>query len=334
MTRPTPLSQVVADDLLIERVAGRQPAGDDPIAGLLAALAEHADRPLGRAPTGRRFRHHRVLSTLAALTIGASGASVAAAVTLPAGPPSAASARVAPAPARAGSAPGAELVRDVTGRVTVVGADGTRVESAWLPDGPVVLTPASDLGRGFGAEASRNRWAAIGSTALVLTGPEQDLGRQDPDGVDSTGNDGLEEGAGTDPADEAATPMGAGATPVDETAPEPTPDATPTTTPSDDATDQSGGTGEGDATPSGSGTTEPAADGDPAEAGTPDQAGQPGVNLPSGTPHPPAVGGPQVPPADNLPTLALPVPAAEPPVPTPPAGWAPADDAVVLAAPT
>ena len=77
MTRPTPLSQVVADDLLIDRVAGRQPAGDDPIAGLLAALAEHADRPLGRASTGRRFRPHRVLSTFAAVAIGASGAGVA-----------------------------------------------------------------------------------------------------------------------------------------------------------------------------------------------------------------------------------------------------------------
>ena len=331
MTRPTPLSQVVADDLLIERVAGRQPAGDDPIAGLLAALAEHADRPLGRARTGRRFRHHRILSTFAALTIGASGASVAAAVTLPASPPSAAPARVVPAPVRAGSAAGAELVRDATGRVTVIGADGTRVESAWLPDGlgPVVLTPVSDLGRAFGAEASRNRWAAIGgSTALVLAGQEQDLGRPDPDGVDSTRNDGLAENAGTDPADDAATPLDAGATLVDEPAPESTPDGTSTTTPgddststtpSDDSTDQSEGTGEGDATSSGSDTTEPAADGDPTDAATPDQAGQPGVNRPSGTPNPPAVDGPQVPPAGNLPTLALPVPAA---------------DAVVVAAPT
>ncbi|HEX5969086.1 MAG TPA: hypothetical protein VFY88_11455 [Intrasporangium sp.] len=348
MTKPTPLSQVVADDLLIDRVAGGGPAGDDPIAGLLAALADHADRPLGRARTGRRFRHHRVLSTLAALTIGASGASVAAAVTVPDVPPSAAPSRVASVPHRAGSALGAELVRDATGRVTVIGADGTRVESAWLPDGvgPVLLTPATDRRRALGAEASRDRWEAIGGlTALILAGPEQDPERADPDSADPTRSDGPGNDAGTGPADEAATPTDAAATPVDGPvdgpAAEPSPgetstatpsdDATPATTPSDDATDQNAGTGESDVAPYEPGTT------GSTHAAEPAHPGVPGAGRPSDTENPSAADGSQPYPADQLPSQAPPGPgvsAAEAPIPTAPVETAPADDAGAVAAPT
>jgi hypothetical protein len=329
VTKPTPLSQVVADDLLIDRVAGGGPAGDDPIAGLLAALADHADRPLGRARTGRRFRHHRVLSTLAALTIGASGASVAAAVTVPDVPPSAAPARVASAPDRAGSALGAELVRDATGRVTVIGADGTRVESAWLPDGlgPVLLTPATDRWRALGAEVSRGRWEAIGGlTALILAGPEQDPERADPDPADPTLSDGPGNDAGTGPADEAATPTDAAATPVDGPAAEPNPgetsgatpsdDATPATTPSDDATDQNAGTGESDVAPSEPGTT------GSTHAAEPAQPGVPGAGRHSDTENPSTADGSQPYPADQLPPQA------------PPGPGVPADDAGAVAAST
>ena len=341
MTRPTPLSQIVADDLLIDRVAGRQPAGDDPIASLLAALADHADRPLGRAPTGRRFRRHRVLSALAALTIGASGAGVAAAATVPAGTPSAAPAAVTRAPDRPASDLGAELVRDAAGRVLVVGLDGTRFDSAWLPDGvsPVLLTPAGALGRAFGAEASRNRWAALaGSAALLLAGPEQGLEGPDPDPADSTPKEAAEQDAAAGPADEAATPVDPAAAPVDEPAAEPdgaatsaappsddatpaaTPSegATPATTPSDDATDQSAGTGEGDATPSGPGTTRPAHAGKPADAGKPAPAGVPSAGSHPGTGD-----------ADNQ------LPQAPPALGVPaPAGSAPADVAGLVDAPT
>ena len=325
MTRPTYLSQIVADDLLIDRVAGRQPAGDDPIASLLAALADHADRPLGRAPTGRRFRRHRVLSALAALTIGASGAGVAAAATVPAGTPSAAPAAVTRAPDRPASDPGAELVRDAAGRVLVVGLDGTRFDSAWLPDGvsPVLLTPAGVLGRAFGAEASRNRWAALaGSTALLLAGPEQGLEGPDPDPADSTPKEAAGQDAAAGPADEAATPVDPAAAPVDEPAAEPdgaatsaappSDDATPATTPSDDATDQSAGTGEGDATPSGPGTTRPAHAGKPAPAGVPSAGSHPGTGDADNQL-------PQAPPALGVPA---------------PAGSAPADVAGLVDAPT
>ncbi len=286
MTRPTPLSQIVADDLLIDRVAGREPAGDDPIASLLAALAEHADRPLGRAPTGRRFRRHRVLSALAALTVGASGAGVAAAATVPDGTPSAAPALVTRAPHRPASGPGAELVRDASGRVLVVGADGTRFDSAWLPDGvsPVLFTPAGVLGRASGAEASRFRWAALpGSTALLRAGPKQGLEGPDLEPADATLTDEAQQDAATGPIDDAATPVDPAAAPVEQPAPEPngattsaatpsddattatTPsdDATSATTPTDDATDQS------DATPSGPETTGPTDAGKPADTGKP-----------------------------------------------------------------
>lgn len=349
MTRPTPLSQIVADDLLIDRVAGREPAGDDPIASLLAALAEHADRPLGRAPTGRRFRRHRVLSALAALTVGASGAGVAAAATVPDGTPSAAPALVTRAPHRPASGPGAELVRDASGRVLVVGADGTRFDSAWLPDGvsPVLFTPAGVLGRASGAEASRFRWAALpGSTALLRAGPKQGLEGPDLEPADATLTDEAQQDAATGPIDDAATPVDPAAAPVEQPAPEPngattsaatpsddattatTPsdDATSATTPTDDATDQS------DATPSGPETTgptdagKPADTGKPAELGKPPFAGEPGVGRHSGTDD-----------ADNLPPQALPgpgAPAIDAPIATPPPSSAPVDDGGLVAAPT
>jgi len=349
VTRPTPLGQVVADDLLIDLVAGRQPAGDDPIASLLAALAEHADRPLGRATTGRRFRRHRVLSALAALTVGASGAGVAAAATVPDGTPAAAPALVTRAPHRPASDPGAELVRDASGRVLVVGADGTRFDSAWLPDGvsPVLFTPAGVLGRASGAEASRFRWAALpGSTALLLAGPEQGLAGPDAGAADATPTEEAQQDATTGPIDDAATPVDPAAAPVEQPAPEPsgattsaatpsddattattpTDDATTATTPSDDATDPSAGADESDATPSGSETTGSADAGKPADTGKPASAGEPGVGRPSGTED-----------ADHLPPQALPgpgVPAIDAPMSTPPASSAPADDGGLVAAPT
>ena len=143
------------------------------------------------------------------------------------------------APDRPASDPGAELVRDAAGRVLVVGLDGTRFDSAWLPDGvsPVLLTPAGVLGRAFGAEASRNRWAALaGSTALLLAGPEQGLEGPDPDPADSTPKEAAGQDAAAGPADEAATPVDPAAAPVDEPAAEPDGAATSAAPPSDDAT--------------------------------------------------------------------------------------------------
>src|SRR3954470_23372667 len=80
------MSDLVADDLLLNRLAGRVDAGSEPVAGLLGALAAHADTPLP-SRTGRRrvANKHRYLGAFAALAVAASGAGVAAAVTLPGG---------------------------------------------------------------------------------------------------------------------------------------------------------------------------------------------------------------------------------------------------------
>jgi hypothetical protein len=77
--KPSPLSAVLADDLLLDQVAARIPAQDD-LSTLLLALAEQADTPLGRPHGTRRFRRRRGLTVLAALGVAASGATVAAAV--------------------------------------------------------------------------------------------------------------------------------------------------------------------------------------------------------------------------------------------------------------
>src|SRR6476620_3418994 len=82
----SPMSDLIADDLLLDRLAGRVDAGSEPVATLLGALAAHADTPLP-ARTGRRriANKHRYLGAFAALAVAASGAGVAAAVTLPDG---------------------------------------------------------------------------------------------------------------------------------------------------------------------------------------------------------------------------------------------------------
>src|SRR3954471_16583203 len=85
----SPMSDLIADDLLLDRLAGRTDAGSEPVAALLGALAAHADTPLS-SRTGRRriANKHRYLGAFAAFAIGASGAGVAAAVTLPTNGPS------------------------------------------------------------------------------------------------------------------------------------------------------------------------------------------------------------------------------------------------------
>ena len=83
MNDPTPLDDLIADDLLLDRLAGRQSAGDEPVAALLRAVAAHADRPLTGRARRRRPHGRRLFAAFAVITVGASGAGVAAAVTLP-----------------------------------------------------------------------------------------------------------------------------------------------------------------------------------------------------------------------------------------------------------
>ncbi|GAA6526252.1 hypothetical protein [Intrasporangium sp. DVR] len=207
MTKPIPLSDLVADDLLLDRVAGRRAAGEEPVERLLAALAAHADRPLGQPPAVRRAGRRRVLSALAALAVGASGAGVAAAVTTPEGRPSAAPAVVAPGPKAPGH--GAALVRDTTGQVVVRGADG-RTASPVLPSalGPAHLLGPSPLGRASGSDVSRARWAGLTvSRALVVAGLESPSRPVLPTDLESAGADPLESGTGS-PGEAAPSPPG------------------------------------------------------------------------------------------------------------------------------
>lgn len=83
MRELSPLNDVVADDLLLDRIASGAVDHPEPVAVLLGALAAHAAAPLQPVRTGRRSRRHRFLSGLAVLAVGASGAGMAAAVTQP-----------------------------------------------------------------------------------------------------------------------------------------------------------------------------------------------------------------------------------------------------------
>jgi hypothetical protein len=79
--KPTPLSALLADDLLLDRVGARLDTDDD-LGSLLLAVAHQADTPIPRAAPTRRRRPHRGLTVLAALGVAVSGATVAAAVEL------------------------------------------------------------------------------------------------------------------------------------------------------------------------------------------------------------------------------------------------------------
>ncbi|EWT00045.1 hypothetical protein N865_18380 [Intrasporangium oryzae NRRL B-24470] len=83
MNEPTPLSDLVADDLLLDALGRRVDCGHDPLASVLGALAVHADSPLGGGTPRRGGSRRRIFTTFAVLAVGATGAGVAAAVTLP-----------------------------------------------------------------------------------------------------------------------------------------------------------------------------------------------------------------------------------------------------------
>jgi hypothetical protein len=84
--KPTPLSSVLADDLLLDRIGARLDT-DDELGSMLLAVAHSADTPIPRPVVGRRARRHRGLTVIAALGVAVSGATVAAAVELGPIPP-------------------------------------------------------------------------------------------------------------------------------------------------------------------------------------------------------------------------------------------------------
>ena len=167
------MSDLIADDLLLDRLARRGEAGPEPVAGLLLALAAHADSPLP-ARTGRRriANKHRYLGAFAALAVAASGAGVAAAVTLPDGTLVADRGRIAERMEQSArsDAPSALLSRlglpttDATttarGLVLARGADGTIV---LLPAAAAAAQEAERRAAGNGAAGGIDAAGAPGA---------------------------------------------------------------------------------------------------------------------------------------------------------------------------
>src|SRR6478735_8277788 len=162
MSDLSPMSDLIADDLLLDRLAGRVDAGSDPVAGLLGALAAHADTPLPSRSGRRRIANkHRYLGAFAALAVAASGAGVAAAVTLPSnGPSQADRARIVKKmdESARSDAPSALLAR--LGLPQTSGTTYARgLVLARADDGTIVLLPAA-------AVAAQVRAAAAGAHGM------------------------------------------------------------------------------------------------------------------------------------------------------------------------
>jgi hypothetical protein len=165
------LSQLVADDLLLDRLAARSDAGSDPMVALLAALSRHAETPLRPASSPRPFRRHRALTAMAVLVVGASGVGAAAAMTQPgrvwpsrdslrmtqleAGGATAPSTPV-PAPKTSAAAPGSAgaahaLVHDAAGRIALtpsgaLGSRGGATSTLQAAQGPGAVPRAAQPG--------------------------------------------------------------------------------------------------------------------------------------------------------------------------------------------
>ncbi|MEO7448357.1 MAG: hypothetical protein ABI336_08800 [Humibacillus sp.] len=184
MSDPTPLQDLIADDRLLDRLGARLDAGNDPLALMLAAVATKADRPLPVPPRRRRVRGRRLVSALALLTVGVSGAGVAAAVTLPVyGPGAAEHARVQRAmdDRAADSRPSALLSRLGIPADADLGAERDLV-LVRLSDGQIVLVPT-------GSAAALNAAAAAVADGVDVSDAALNVGAGVPD--DARGADGL-----------------------------------------------------------------------------------------------------------------------------------------------
>ena len=227
MTDPTPFEDLIADDRLLDRLGRREPAGNEPLAALLSAVAAHADQPLTGRTRRRRAHSRRVFAAFAVITVGASGAGVAAAVTLPSYLPGAANRarieRIMDANA-ASNRPSVLLSRLGIPADADLGAQRGLVLVRRV-DGQIVLVPVSAAARtgglvGAAAEAA----GALGSDLSALTGTPRPTA---PGGKHrgSGGPVGAGTGAGTAAvASSGATTDGSGdVSSADDTAVPPTP---------------------------------------------------------------------------------------------------------------
>ncbi|MEO7236246.1 MAG: hypothetical protein ABIW80_12845 [Lapillicoccus sp.] len=301
--KPTPLRQVLDDDLLLDRVGARLDT-DDELGSLLLSLAHHVDAPISR-PSGRarRRRNHRALTVLAALGIAVSGATVAAAI------------ESAPdAPATAG---GSAHTRFLPQALQALGlpfagpglAQGRLllppVSGSYGPFGPFTLTttglPASLLLDPLGSATPTGGYAAEGeqpgSGSSAASGPSTTSsgGRALGSPAKSTtstaeADDGEREASGAPQNGATKTPddkgQGGGSTP-EAAGPTHTPTSSPTSAP----TGGNAFAGTGNAGQAGSHAATPAT---PGSSGTP--AG-PATPARRSTTTPPAVPAPTNPPA-------------------------------------
>lgn len=199
MSDLTPMSELIADDLFLDRLAGRVDAGSEPLAGLLGALAAQADTPLP-SQTGRRriANKHRYFGAFAALAVAASGAGVAAAVTLPSnGPSQADRARIVKMmdESARSSVPSGLLAR--LGIPQTVGTtQAAGLVLARRADGSIVLLPAAVVTAGRPTAEARQA-AASGADHSAATGNARGADTATRNGQGSNGQGGTEGAAGT-----------------------------------------------------------------------------------------------------------------------------------------
>ena len=235
--KPTPLSALLADDLLLDRVGARLDTDDD-LGSLLLAVAHHADTPIPRAEPARRRRPHRGLTVIAALGVAVSGATVAAAVEMaPVGPDQASgvphlrgglsrSMQALVRPFLAGTPFHGRLVLPFggtptgpfTATFTAEGLPGASDASVYPMGDPIVgaSTLSQDL-QGLSPETTQGKGTPNGGTTLT-------------DSVTDQGNQDNQDNQGSEPAVPASQPKS-------------TPTPTPTPAPATATTTNNGVTG-------------------------------------------------------------------------------------------
>jgi hypothetical protein len=206
----SPLSDLIADDLLLDRLGGRADPGHEPIAALLGALATHADTPLP-SRTGRRriANKHRYLGAFAAVAIAASGAGVAAAVSLPDAAPSQSDrARIVQRmdESARSDAPSALLSRLGLPRTSSVTAARGLV-LARRDDGTIVLLPAAVAAAEVARRGGAGRTGAGTSGSKSAAG--QSNGTQGGNPPEDNARDGRAPGGSTQDGDLDAADSGA-----------------------------------------------------------------------------------------------------------------------------
>jgi hypothetical protein len=251
--KPTSMSALLADDMLLDRVGARLDTDDD-LGSLLLAVAHQADTPIPRAAPTRRRRPHRGLTVLAALGVAVSGATVAAAVELaPVGPDQASGAphlrgglprslQALVLPFLAGTPFQGRLVLPfggmpagmVTASLTAEGLPAGALASVYPMGDPVVGAPSSEDLSDPAREKTQGKGTPNDGTTLTdPSGSGTDTGNQGNQGNQGNeGDQGDDASQSTEPVPQAKPPK-TPEPPITTTVPTPTPAATDTGTTGD-----------------------------------------------------------------------------------------------------